>query len=149
MAAEPPPDRVGGGRGGGLRRHAGLDYRLSIAETFDRLNASGLYILGLAVTGLLIAVTFGLRTRLAAGMTRQLGLSCRIRAAEKVPVAVGAATVNVVLSASLCFNAAVQPAVPALLLCIAGVPTFAFGATLKLRLAVRKGRRLWSAPGRA
>jgi hypothetical protein len=49
--------------------------RLSVA---DRLNASGLYLLGLAATGLLLAVTFGLWTRVATSTARQLGLSCRI-----------------------------------------------------------------------
>ncbi len=123
--------------------------RVSVAERFDWLTASGLYILGLAVTGVLLAVTFGVWTRVATSTAPRLGLSCRIRAAEKVLVAAGAAAVYAVLSASLCFNAAVQPAGPALLLCIAGVPAFAFSATMKLRQAVRKGRRLWSAPGRA
>ena len=119
----------------------------SAAETFDRL--SGDYALGIVVTGLLLAVAFGLWTRTAISTARHLGLSRRIRAAEKVLVAVGAAAVLTVMSANLCFNAAIQPGVPALLLCIAGIPAFAFCATVNLRRAVRKGRRLWSAPGRA
>jgi len=122
--------------------------RTSVVETFDRLNTSGVYILGVAVTGLLLAVTFGLWTRVATSTARQLGLSRRIRASEKVLVAGGAAAVYTVLSANLCFNAAIQPGGLSLLLCIAGIPAFACAATLKLRRAIRKGRRLWSAPGR-
>jgi hypothetical protein len=119
------------------------------AETFDRLNASGDYFLGIAGTALLLAVAFGLWTRTAISTARHLGLSRRIRAAEKVLVAVGGAALYTVMSAGLCFNAAIQPAVPALLLCIAGIPAFALSATVNLRRAVRKGRRLWSTPGRA
>jgi hypothetical protein len=118
----------------------------SVGETFDRLNASWVYLLGFAVTALLLAVAFGLWTRTAISTARQLGLSRRIRAAEKVLVAVSAAAVYTVMSASLCYNLAIQPAVPALLLCIAGIPALGFSATMNLRRAVRKGRRLWSAP---
>jgi hypothetical protein len=118
------------------------------AESFDQLNLSLDYLLGVAVTGLLLAMTLGLWTSAANRTARHLERSRRVRAAEKILVAIGAAAVSIVLAASFCFTAAIQPSAPIAVLGIAGIAPLAYLTISNLRCAIRTSKRLWSAPGR-
>jgi hypothetical protein len=120
----------------------------SAAKTFNQLNVTLNYLLGIGATGVLFAVALGLWTDAAKGTARHLGLSRRVRAVETVLIAVSAAAAAMMVSASMLFTAAVQSSVPMLLLGVVGIAGWGFIMTMNLRRAVRKGRRLWSAPGR-
>jgi hypothetical protein len=122
----------------------------SAAKTFDQqLKVPLNLFLGIIVAGALFAVVLGLWTDAAKRTAHNLGLSHRVRATETVLVAVSATAAFMMVSASLLFTAAIQSSAAQLVACIAGSVAWAFLATRNLRRSVRKGRRLWSAAGRA
>jgi hypothetical protein len=119
------------------------------AKASDQLNVPLNYFVGIVVTGTLFAVTLGLWAGAARGTARNLCLSRRVRAAETVVVAVSAAAVFMMVSASMLFTAAIQSSAAQLLVGIAGSAGWGFIATRNLQRAVRSGSACGHAPGRA
>jgi hypothetical protein len=118
------------------------------AETYDQLDKSGAYILGLAVTSLLLAVVPALWISVVTATARHLGLSSRVRAAEKVLAAVTAAAVSGMVYVNILWISAMESSASWLIFGLAGLTVWTVTTTFQLRLAVRRGRRLRSAPGR-
>lgn len=118
------------------------------AETYDQLNESGTYVLGLAVTSLLLAVVPALWISITTATDKHLGLSPRVRAAEKVLVAVTAAAVTGMVYVNIFWISAMESSASWLFAGLAGLAVWAAGTTYRLRRAVGRGRRLRAAPGR-
>jgi hypothetical protein len=119
------------------------------AKASDQLNVPLNYFVGIVVTGALFAVTLGLWAGAARGTARNLCLSRRVRAAETVVVAVSAAAVFMMVSASMLFTTAIQSSAAQLLVGIAGSAGWGFIATRNLQRAVCRGSACGPAPGRA
>ena len=115
---------------------------VSGTETYDRVNGSWAYSLGLAVTTLLLAVTLGLWASAATTTAKRLGLSPRVRAAEKVLATVAAAAMSATVYVNSIWLSAVQGSASWLFFGLGGLAVLAASTTFRLRLAVRRGRRL-------
>jgi len=117
-------------------------------ETYGQVNGSWAYALGLAVTTLVLAVALGLWASAATTTARHLGLSPRVRAAEKMLAAVTAAVISVAVYVNSIWISAVEGSASWLIFGLAGLTVWTVTTTFRLRLAVRRGRRLRSAPRR-
>jgi hypothetical protein len=84
----------------------------------------------------------------ATSTARLLRLPRRVRAAQKVLVAVSAAQLSMLLACSCLYDAAVQSSFWMLLIGISALAAWAISFPLYMRPAIRKGRRLWAAPAR-
>ncbi len=111
-------------------------------ETYDQVNGSWAYGLGLAVTTLLLAVALGLWASTATTTAKRLGLSPRVRAAEKVLAPVAAAAISAAVYVDSIWLSAVQGSAYLLFFGLGGLVVLAASTTFRLRLAVRRGRRL-------
>jgi hypothetical protein len=118
------------------------------AKGFTQVNVSWSYCLGIGVTWVLLAVTLGLWARAATSTARLLHLPRRVRAAQKVLVAVCAAQLAMLVAGSCFYDAAVQSSAGMLLIGISALAGWAVGLPVYLRPAIRQSRRLWAAPAR-
>lgn len=111
-------------------------------ETYDQVNGSWAYGLGLAVSTLLLAVALGLWTSAATATARRLGLSSTVRAAEKVLAVVATAAISAAVYVNSIWISAIEGSATWLFFGLAGLAVLAASTTFRLRLAVRRGRRL-------
>jgi hypothetical protein len=112
------------------------------ATMYDQLDQSGTYLLGMVGTGLLLAAALGLWTSAAAAMGKRLRMPARVRAAQKGLATVTATLVLAMVSLNVVWLGSLQSSVLQLLLGIVGLAGWALHATLTIRQAIRKDRRL-------
>ena len=133
-----------GAAGGGL---AGL-VRLSGSRSPAQLNASLPYSLCLIATILALAVAIGLWASAAAAIARHITLAPRVRAAQLLLGAVTPTAVSAMVVANAIWLSVTQASVTWLLFAGLLVTLVSMSAPHRIRRAVRKGRRLWSAASR-
>jgi hypothetical protein len=119
------------------------------AKTYDQLNGSWTYMLGIVGAGLLLAAALGLWVSAAASTGRRLRIPARVRAAEKGLAAVTATVAYAMIALNILWLAALQSSVLQLFLGVTGLAVWALWATLAIRRAIRKDRRLRAAAARA
>ncbi len=117
--------------------------------TYDQLNESGVFILGAVGTGLLLAAAFGLWANAAKATAGHLDLAVRVRAGEMLLAAVTPAAVLAMLPFTLFLTSATQSSLFPLLLGVVALATQSFAATISIRRALRRGRRLRARAARA
>ena len=127
--------------GGGL---AGL-VLVSGSHPPAQLNASWAYWAGVLVTGLAMAAAIGLWAAAATATARHLTLAPRVRAAQLVLGAVIPTAVSTMLITLALWWSATQDSVTMLVLAVANLAAASAGTPVKIRRAVRRGRRLRSA----
>jgi len=106
------------------------------------------YVLGFAVTSLLLAAVPWLWLSAATATAKHLGLSPRVRAAEKVLAAATTAAVSGMVYVNIFWISAMESSASWLFVGVAGLAVWTAGTTIRLRRAVRRGRRLRAAAGR-
>ena len=114
----------------------------SRSQTFAQLNESWAYLLGVIVTSLALMVAIGLWISAAVATARHLHLSPRVRAAQMMLGAVTSIAVSVMLAVNIIWWSAIQSSVLLLLLGTTGLAVLIPAATMKMRRAVRSGKRL-------
>jgi hypothetical protein len=117
--------------------------------TYDQLSGSGVFFLGAAATGLLLTAAFGLWANAAKATARHLDLAVRVRAGEMLLAAVTSTAVLAMLPFGLFLISATQSSLFQLLLGVVALATQSVVATSSIRRALRRGRRLRAAAGRA
>jgi len=130
--------------GGGL---AGL-VLVSGSHPPAQLNASWAYWTGVLVAGLAMAAAIGLWAAAATATARHLTLTPRVRAAQLVLGAVIPTAVSTMLVTLSLWWSATQDSVTLLLLAAANLAAVSVATPVKIRRAVRRGRRLRSAASR-
>jgi hypothetical protein len=110
--------------------------------TYDQLSGSGIFFLGAVGTGLLLAAAFGLWANAAKATARHLDLAVRIRAGEMLLAAVTPAAVLAMLPFTAFLISATQSSLFQLLLGVVLLATQSVAATISIRRALRRGRRL-------
>ena len=110
--------------------------------TYDQLNESGPFLLGAAGAALLLAAAFGLWANAAKATARHLDLAVRVRAGEMLLAAVTPAAVLAMLPCTLFLASAIQFSLFQLLLAVVALATQSVAATISIRRALRRGRRL-------
>jgi hypothetical protein len=128
--------------GGGL---AGLVLVLvSGSHRPAQLNASWAYWAGVVVTALAMTVAIGLWAIAATATARHLTLTPRVRAAQLVLGAVIPAAVTAMVVTLALWWSATQASVTLLVLAVANLAAASVGAPVRIRRALRRGRRLRS-----
>ena len=117
--------------------------------TYDQQSGSGVFALGAIGTGLLLTAAFGLWANAAKATVRHLDLAVPVRAGEMLLAAVTPAVVLAMLPFTLFLISAAQSSLFELLLGIVGLATQSVVATIKIRQALRRGRRLRARAARA
>ncbi len=110
--------------------------------TYDQLSGSGIFFLGAAGTGLLLTAAFGLWANAAKATVKHLDLALGVRADEMLLTAVTATAVLAMLPLSLILASATQSSLFQLLLGVVSLATQSVAATISIRRALRRGRRL-------
>ena len=130
--------------GGGLAALA----QVQGSMTYDQLNESGFFFLGAFGAGLLLSAAFGLWANAAKATAKHLDLTVRVRAGEMLLAAVTPAAVLAMLPCTLFLASATQFSLFQLLLGVVALATQSVAATISIRRALRRGRRLRAAAAR-
>jgi hypothetical protein len=117
--------------------------------TYDQLSGSGVFFLGAVGTGLLLAAAFGLWANAVKAAARHLDLAVRVRAGEMLLAAVTATAVLAMLPFTTFLISATQSSLFQLLLGVVVLAVQSVAATISIRRAVRRGRRLRARAARA
>ena len=131
--------------GGGLAALA----QVQGSMTYDQLSGSALFFLGAVGTALLLAAAFGLWANAVKATAKHLDLAVRVRAGEMLLAAVTPVAVLAMLPFTLVLTSATQSSLFQLLLGVVALATQSVVATSRIRRALRRGRRLRAAAGRA
>ena len=115
------------------------------SEPYVAYNISLVYFLGLNATALAVTITIGLWASAVTATARYLELTPRVRAAELVVGPVASSAVLVAVAVSNFWLSAVQASVLWLLAGIGLLVLASIQAPVRIRRAVRRGRRLRAA----
>jgi hypothetical protein len=142
--------RVGWAAGGTVAAGGGLAGLVLISGSHPhaQLNASWAYWTGVLVTGLAMAVAIGLWAAAATATARHLTLTPRVRAAQLVLGAVIPTAVSTMLVTLSLWWSATQDSVTLLVLAAANLAAVSVVTPVRIRRALRRGRRLRSAASR-
>ena len=110
-----------------------------------QVNASWAYWADVLATGLAMAAAIGLWAAAATATARHLTLAPRVRAAQLVLGAIIPTAVSTMLITLALWWSATQDSVTMLVLAVANLAAASAGTPVKIRRAVRRGRRLRSA----